>query len=502
MNSRKNKSIVVVLVIGILFLLNYLSNQFFVRLDFTEDKRFTLSSATKDLLNNLDEPVTITAYFSGNLPPQLEQVKRDFRDMLIEYSNRSKGMVAFEFIDPLKDDKLKARATQAGIAQTQVQVEEKDQVKAQIAFMGATIQFGEDNEPIPNIYTTVGLEYKLSSAIKKLAIANKPVVGFVQGHGETTFGQIWQAKQALDVLHNTELVYLNDSMLVLDKYRTLAIIGPKDSIPYEELTRLDNFLNRGGRLFIAINRSDADLASEQYSRAVNTGLETWLAQKGIDVNSNVVIDINCQQGWIQPQPGYLMQITIPYFIIAQNFSDHPISSGLEQLTLNFASSLNHSGDSSVIFTPLIKSSEHSGTKPAAGYIDITQQWKEPDFPISSLTLAAALEGSIAGSAPTKMVIVGDADFPVGEGQQNQVNPDNINFLVNSIDWLSDDTGLIELRTRGATARPIDDLEENKRAFLKYLNFLLPVILALLYGIFRFQRNRIIRLKRMEEGYVQ
>jgi len=175
---------------------------------------------------------------------------------------------------------------------------------------------------------------------------------------------------------------------------------------------------------------------------------------------------------------------------------------LEQLTLNFASSLNHSGDSSVIFTPLIKSSEHSGTKPAAGYIDITQQWKEPDFPISSLTLAAALEGSIAGSAPTKMVIVGDADFPVGEGQQNQVNPDNINFLVNSIDWLSDDTGLIELRTRGATARPIDDLEENKRAFLKYLNFLLPVILALLYGIFRFQRNRIIRLKRMEEGYVQ
>ncbi|MBA7619084.1 hypothetical protein ES703_26416 [subsurface metagenome] len=125
MNSRKNKSIVVVLVIGILFLLNYLSNQFFVRLDFTEDKRFTLSSATKDLLNNLDEPVTITAYFSGNLPPQLEQVKRDFRDMLVEYSNRSKGMVAFEFIDPLKDDKLKARATQAGIAQPRFRLKRK-----------------------------------------------------------------------------------------------------------------------------------------------------------------------------------------------------------------------------------------------------------------------------------------------------------------------------------------------------------------------------------------
>ena len=153
-------------------------------------------------------------------------------------------------------------------------------------------------------------------------------------------------------------------------------------------------------------------------------------------------------------------------------------------------------------TPLIMSSEHSGTKPAEGYINITQQWSEPDFPLSDLTLAAAFEGSIGGSTPTKMVLVGDSDFPIGDNQQNQAPPDNINFMVNSIDWLSDDTGLVELRTRGATVRPIDDIEDSKRTFLKYLNFFLPVVLALLYGIFRFQRNHIIKLKRMEAGYVQ
>ncbi|MBN2522965.1 MAG: Gldg family protein [Bacteroidales bacterium] len=502
MKPKKNKSVAIALLIGIVILVNYLSNQFFVRLDLTEDNRYTLSSATKDILHNLEEPVTVTAYFSNNLPPQLEQVKRDFRDMLTEYSNRSKGMVEFEFVDPLKDDKLKAQAMQAGIAQTQVQVEEKDQVKAQIAFMGANIQLGEDNEPIPNIYTTAGLEYKLSSAIKKLSITGKPVVGFVQGHGEATLGQIWQAKQALDVLHRTELVNLGDSALDLNRFNTLAIIGPKDSIPQDQLTKLDQFLDRGGRLFIAMDRSDADLTSEQFSRAVNTGLETWLTKRGIEVNSNVVIDMNCQQGWIQPQPGYLMQITIPYFIIAQNFGNHPISSGLEQINMNFASSINHSGDSLMQVTPLIMSSEHSGTKPAEGYINITQQWSEPDFPLSDLTLAAAFEGSIGGSTPTKMVLVGDSDFPIGDNQQNQAPPDNINFMVNSIDWLSDDTGLVELRTRGATVRPIDDIEDSKRTFLKYLNFFLPVVLALLYGIFRFQRNHIIKLKRMEAGYVQ
>ena len=77
----------------------------------------------------------------------------------------------------------------------------------------------------------------------------------------------------------------------------------------------------------------------------------------------------------------------------------------------------------------------------------------------------------------------------------------MNLLVNAIDWLSDDTGLIQLRTQGATARPLDDIEEGKRTFLKYLNFLLPVVLALIYGIIRFQRNRMIRLKRKEAGYV-
>jgi ABC-type uncharacterized transport system involved in gliding motility auxiliary subunit len=136
MKPKKQITYLILIISGAILLLNYLSSQFFLRLDFTEDKRFTLSDATKNILRNLEEPVTVIAYFSGNLPPQLEQVKRDVRDMLIEYSNRSKGMVAYEFIDPMKDEQLKNQAAQAGIAQMQVQVEEKDQIKAQVAFMG------------------------------------------------------------------------------------------------------------------------------------------------------------------------------------------------------------------------------------------------------------------------------------------------------------------------------------------------------------------------------
>jgi len=82
-----------------------------------------------------------------------------------------------------------------------------------------------------------------------------------------------------------------------------------------------------------------------------------------------------------------------------------------------------------------------------------------------------------------------------------VNPDNINFLVNAVDWLSDDTGLMELRTEGATARPIDELEDVQKIIIKYLNFLLPILLVIIYGIIRMQRNRRLRAKRKEVGYV-
>ena len=503
MKTRKKVTIAALLVLGTIILFNYLANQFFFRLDFTEDQRFTLSDATKNILKDLKEPVTITAYFSDNLPPQLDQVKRDFKDMLIEYASYSRGMVDYEFVNPLKDDNAKKQAQQSGVNQIQVQVNEKDQIKAQIAYMGASVHLGEQSEPLPIIESTSGLEYELSSAIKKLAVTDKPVVGLVQGHGEVNFGKIWQAKQQLDVLYKTELVKL-DSTFAPDKYKTLAIIDPTDSVPPDQLSKLDQFIKDGGRLFVAINRADADLTKEQYSHSISTGLEGWLAKKGIHVNDNIVTDLKCQQGFIQPQPGYIMQITLPYFMILNHFGDNPISSGLEQVNFKFASSIDFTGDSTIKYTPLIQTSEHSGTLPAVGYLNITQKWKESDFPMGSMTVAAAFDGKFDGT-PTKMVVIGDGDFAVPDqtSQQNQqVNPDNVNLLVNSIDWLSDDTGLVELRTKGATARPLDDMDDSKRAFLKYLNFLLPMLLIIVYGVIRFQKNRMKRLKRMEEGYVQ
>jgi ABC-type uncharacterized transport system involved in gliding motility auxiliary subunit len=76
-------------------------------------------------------------------------------------------------------------------------------------------------------------------------------------------------------------------------------------------------------------------------------------------------------------------------------------------------------------------------------------------------------------------------------------------MVNAIDWLSDDTGLIELRTKGVTSRPLDaQMEDGTKTMVKYLNFLVPILLIILYGVYRYQTNRKIRNKLKSIDYVR
>ena len=103
MLTKKKIITTIALLFGILLLVNIVADRFFVRLDFTEGHQYTLSKATKDILNKLDGPVTVTAYFSENLPPDIAQVKSDFKDMLIEYSNASDGKIVYEFTNPNLD---------------------------------------------------------------------------------------------------------------------------------------------------------------------------------------------------------------------------------------------------------------------------------------------------------------------------------------------------------------------------------------------------------------
>lgn len=495
------------LVFGILVLINVVSNRFFLRLDFTEDQRYTLSDASKDILSGLNDPVTVKAYFSENLPPDVEKVKTDFNDLLIEYNNRSQGNVVFEFINPSEDQQIEMEAQQNGVTPIMINVREKDQMKQQKAYLGAILQMGDRKEVIPFIQPGAAMEFALSSNIKKLSIVNKPKIGFLQGHGEPSLQAIGQLMQQLNVMYQVVPVTIDDTTRIPADIKMLGIIAPKDSINPAYLAEIDQFISSGGRLMVAMNAVEGDLQNGQGSE-LNTNFIEWLGSKGINIGKEFVIDANCASVTVRQQQQFFVmnsQVRFPYIPILNNFIEHPITTGLEAVITPFVSPISVSTpDSSLQIFALAKTSDKSGIQKPPLFFDVQKQWGETDFTSSEITVAAAIEGTIDGT-PTKMVVFGDGDFVVnGEGQSaRQLSPDNISLVANAVDWLSDDTGLISLRTKGVTARPIDpNLSDATKATIKYLNFTLPILLIIIYGLYRAQIRRKIRNNLQQTDYVQ
>lgn len=507
MLTRKKIRTSILLVTGIILLLNILASKFFFRLDYTEDQRYSLSTASKNILSALNDPVTISAYFSEDLPPDIEKVRQDFRDMLVEYASFTDGLIVYEFINPSENQESEIKAQQNGIQPIMINVRERDQMKQQRAYLGALIQMGDRKEVIPFIQPGAAMEYALSTNIKKLAVVDKPQIALLQGHGEPGLSAIPQLNEQLSILYTLQTVEFSDSTGVPFQYKTLAVIAPKDTIPDLHFKYLDEFLLRGGRLLIALNVVDGDLSTGMGNN-IYTGLENWIKAKGIEVEQGFLIDANCSNVMVQQRQGFFVMNTpvrFPYLPVVTNFTKHPITEGLESVTFPFVSPIRiNQTDTSLVIIPLAVSSEKTGVQNPPLYFDVMKQWTSSDFSLTSLPVAVIAEGNFGGNGTSKMVVFSDGDFAVnGEGQQaQQLQEDNISLMANAIDWLSDDTGLIELRTKGITSRQLDpSLEDGTKSLLKYLNFLLPIILIILYGVFRFQVNRKVRNELISTEYV-
>ncbi|MBK7131607.1 MAG: Gldg family protein [Bacteroidales bacterium] len=493
----------ILLIVAIILIVNILSDNYFFRIDLTEGREFTLSKATRNILSNLEEPVTINAYFSNDLPANIGNISGNLKDMLIEYSQRSAGMVVYRFINPNEKETLEQEAVKNGIQPVMINVREKDQVKQQKAFMGAVVSVGDRKEVIPFFQPGAAMEYALSTAIKKLSVTFKPGVAFIEGHGEPALNEISQAYSHLSVLYQVESYKLTDTAEIPANFKTIAIVRPTDTIPPMQLKRLDSFLARGGNIFLALNRVDGDFSTTT-GKPVSNGMENWLLQKGLSISDNFIVDASCGAVNVQQQQGNFMmstQISFPYLPVIKKFGQNPVVKGLESVNLQFASPITFTGDTTKKFIPLAYTSEKSGSLRAPLYFDIQKQWTQNDFPMSDLVVAGIVEGKLSGDMNSRLIVVSDGDFAVN-GQQRgvQLPPDNVSLLVNSIDWLSDETGLIDLRTKEVTSRPIKEVADGTRAFLKWFNFIAPVVLILVYGLIRMQVNRNKRIKRMEVNY--
>ncbi|MDE5420894.1 Gldg family protein [Ancylomarina sp. DW003] len=504
MRFKNNVIARLILVLSCLIFLNILTSYVFFRIDFTADKRYTLDKVTKRILREVEDPIIITMYVSEDLPPDISRTIRDFKHLLTEYNKHSSKRIEIEEVNPNLSEEVEVKAIEVGIHPVPLEVREKDQVKVQKVFLGLVIQVGDKSETIPLIQPGIAMEYNLSTLIKRLTVQDKPKIGYVVGHGEPSLRTLEQMTKELSVLYDLKTINLSHRMNLSD-YKAIIILSPFEEISRREFKRLDNYLGTGGSIFVGIDRVNGIL-NHGIGVGVNTNLETWLEEKGILVEDAFIVDRKCSTVTVQEKRyfSYPQQVNFPYLPLITDFSSHNITDGIEAMILQFASPMTYVGDSTLVYQELAWTSDMSGKLKVPVSFNIGQVWKPKDFLFPKQAVAAALHGPIVSDQEARLCVIGDGNFIVnGVGDQKiTIQPDNINFIANAIDWLSDDSGLMSLRTKGVESRPLNELTDSKVLFIKYFNFLFPLLLVVIHGLVQFRRRALKRTRLMRPGVVK
>ena len=196
-----------VLLLTILLLLNSISTSRFFRIDLTDNNMFSLSTSSKSVIKEVDDLLTMKVYFSNDLPGEYANNRRYLQDILEEYVAISKGNIKFEFAP---QDKLEEEAQKSGIMPLQLQVIENDKVEVKRVLMGMAILFEDNKEVLPVIQTTTGLEYEITTKIKKLVETNKPSIAIAQFQGQNE--QYQSIQNVLRQRYDVRILKLEESI--------------------------------------------------------------------------------------------------------------------------------------------------------------------------------------------------------------------------------------------------------------------------------------------------
>ena len=530
----------ILVVFGIIVLINFLSSRRFVRADLTAEKRYTISQSTKKVLKRLDDIVTIDAYFSRQ-PARVAQIRQSVRDMLEEYRAFSKNL-QINFIDPAAEEEAqKQKLRFMGIPEVQVNVIEKDKAEVANVYMGIAILYADKKEVLPVVQTTANLEYDLTSAILKVTSKEVKTIGFLTGHDEIdVFDQAFgPLRQELSKQYDVRKVPIDAGKAVDADVATLVIAGPKKELTEREKYEIDQFIMRGGRVCFLI-----DPILIQYQglnvNPLKTGLNDLLEHYGVKLNDNLVLDVSMgqlvySQGFMTVTTGYayFVKVLKEYRYRTGETSDglsqdSIITNQLESLTLNWASSLEllPKEDASAEAIALAKTSRGGWTAQSPYNISPTDRQFQPPASVQQAhTVAVSLSGVFksfyAGKAippvessesdeamtakpaeeerttktdseATQIVVVGNSQF-LQQGQR-----DGQLFFLNTVDWLTLGEELINIRSHGATNRPLKEISESEKFFLKFISIAGVPVLVVAFGLVRFFLRR--RAKRLVEAY--
>lgn len=484
----------------IIILLNLICQSFSFGLDLTTSKVHSLSPATKEIIKDLDDIVTIKAFVSSNLPSQLIPLRETLKNTLEQYQRLNKKRVKIVFLDPQKDEGVQNEVLSLGITPFQFSTMKEDQFQMVQGYFGLAVFYAGKKQTLPAVQEINNLEYHLTSMIKKMDQEKLTKIAF--------FGadQAGQVKDFLRLNYQISSIDLNSEDLKFDpETEVLIIAGPKEPLPLKAKILIDQMItNEKGVIFLL----DKILVSQNLAAGpVETGLDELLKSYGFEIEENLILDPSASLAtFTTPQGNFIL--AYPFWIKArkENASQElPPTSTLETATFPWASSLKLEKGAQFLW----KTTDQAQTTTDFNNLSPTNDWnfknQGQQFIFAGIQAQSLksffspgeiekeleeleIEEFKTENQASKLIVVADANFI--DDQTIVSSPESGQFFLNSIDYLSQENQLIQIRSKTVFSRPLKQIESKEKEIIKIATLASgPVILLALGIIVKWQRKR-------------
>ena len=562
-NMLNNYLLQLIIVVVVIIAVNIISSYIFTRIDLTNEKRYTLSKSTQELLKNVDDIVYFRVFLEGEFPAGFKRLRRETKELLDEFRAYNKN-IEYEFINPSTSDDMEERnATyqllmEQGLNPTNLQVKTKSGMDQQVIFPGALVSYRNNEMPVELLDNQLNvppeaalnnsiqnLEFKFAEVINNLSKAVVPRIAFIEGHGELDDQETYDITLALQENYIVRRVTLDgqinklvnrlliDSITqeykIIPEFAAIIIAKPDSVFSAKDKFIIDQYIMYGGKVLWLIDPVVASMDSIQLQENTvsvenNLDLQTQLFNYGVKLNNDLLLDLNAMPIPIRTgQVGGQAQIDFfpwYYFPIITPTSQNPIVKNMNAIKTQFVSSLDTTSAAGIKKTILLRTSDYTKTEAVPSIISLRLLQEDPkiiDYPGPARPIAVLLEGNFKSdfrnripqsiatnkeigfkerSEHTSMIVVSDGDIiknqfhipqgyplPLGFDQFTRETFGNKEFILNAMNYLTDGSGLISLRSREMKLRLLDKTKVNSdRILWQLINLFIPVLIVIIMGI--------------------
>ena len=463
-NLKKENMVSLIILLAIILLVNYISSNAYFRLDLTSDKRYTLSEASVNILDSLDDYVYIEIYLDGDMPIGFQRMQKSVMELMEEFRVIAGKNIQYQFVNPSKSKNQAERNAlyqdlyDRGLTPTNVKDrDEEGGLAEKILFPGAFITYKDRETPVNLLVNNPGssaelnlnksiqtLEYEFINSIRKITAKSRNKIAFIEGQGELDEYHTGDITRALNEYYDIDRVTIKDYINILDAYDAVIIAGPTE--PYTEKSKfiLDQYIMNGGKVlwFIeAVNVSMDSLStgSSTFVLMNDVNLNDQLFRYGVRVNSNVIQDMNCAFVPVNTavsgtQPKFTPAPWL-YFPLLMPPNNNPVTRNLNMIKSEFPSVIDTVGGNSEIKKQVLLSTSPSTRVQNVPLLVSLEQLKEQVDPLTFnqpySNVAVSLEGQFQSvfknrniknftegnetvfkekSIPTRMIVVSDANI--------------------------------------------------------------------------------------------